>query len=92
MKRTLAVVTKVHRAPEGFLEKETRDAVNIGHGYICVRNRVGIESKAEARRSKSDLFRTDPHLSSIDKSMVGIPILAEKLMQIQAMGICNGNM
>jgi hypothetical protein len=29
----------------------------------------------------------NPHLSHIDKSIVGILILPEKLMQIQAMGI-----
>ncbi|KAJ7570156.1 hypothetical protein O6H91_01G108500 [Diphasiastrum complanatum] len=38
-KRTLAVVTKVDKAPEGLYEKVTSDAVNIGLGYICVRNR-----------------------------------------------------
>lgn len=36
--RTLAVVTKVDKAPEGLLEKVTADDVSIGLGYICVRN------------------------------------------------------
>jgi interferon-induced GTP-binding protein Mx1 len=54
-----------------------------------VRNRIGSESNAEARQRERELFRTDPQLSGIDKSMVGIPILAEKLMQIQEIGIRN---
>ncbi|GLJ24890.1 hypothetical protein SUGI_0476120 [Cryptomeria japonica] len=85
--RTLAVVTKVDKAAEGLLEKVTVDAVNIGLGYVCVRNRIGNESNAQARQIERELFTKDPHLSKIDKSMVGIPVLAEKLMQIQAMGI-----
>ena len=48
--RTLAVVTKADKAPEGLLEKVTADDVNIGLGYICVRNRIGDESH-ESRRS-----------------------------------------
>lgn len=85
--RTLAVVTKVDKAGEGLLEKVTVDAVNIGLGYVCVRNRIGSESIADARKRESEIFKKDPHLSKIDKSMVGIPVLAERLMQIQAMGI-----
>uniref|UniRef100_A0A2N9G2Y8 GED domain-containing protein n=1 Tax=Fagus sylvatica TaxID=28930 RepID=A0A2N9G2Y8_FAGSY len=54
--RTLAVVTKSDKAPEGLLEKVTADDVNIGLGYI-------------------------------DKSMVGVPVLAQKLVQIQAESI-----
>ncbi|KAH7545056.1 hypothetical protein FEM48_Zijuj01G0052800 [Ziziphus jujuba var. spinosa] len=34
--RTLAVVTKVDKAPEGLLEKATADDVNIGLGYVYV--------------------------------------------------------
>ncbi|XAR64695.1 Dynamin GTPase [Bertholletia excelsa] len=83
-KRTLAVVTKVDKAPEGLLEKVTADDVNIGLGYVCVRNRIGEESYEEARREENSLFQTHPLLSKIDKSMVGIPILAQKLVQIQA--------
>ena len=45
--RTLAMVAKVGRAPKGLLEKVTRDTVNIVHGYVCVQNRLGIESNAE---------------------------------------------
>ncbi|XP_024031831.1 putative dynamin-related protein 4A, partial [Morus notabilis] len=37
--RTLAVVTKCDKSPEGLLEKVTSDDVNIGLGYVCVRNR-----------------------------------------------------
>lgn len=82
--RTLAVVTKADKSPEGLLEKVTADDVNIGLGYVCVRNRIGDESYEEARREEARLFETHPLLSKLDKSMVGVPVLAQKLMQIQA--------
>ncbi|CAN4081215.1 unnamed protein product [Withania somnifera] len=82
--RTLAVVTKSDKAPEGLLEKVTADEVNIGLGYVCVRNRIGNESYEEARSDERRLFSTHPLLSKIDKSMVGIPVLARKLVRIQA--------
>ncbi|XP_062095344.1 dynamin-related protein 4C-like [Humulus lupulus] len=82
--RTLAVVTKCDRAPEGLVEKVTADDVNIGLGYVCVRNRVGDESYEGARYEEAKFFQTHPDLSKMDKSIVGIPVLAKKLMQIQA--------
>ncbi|OIT21533.1 PREDICTED: dynamin-related protein 4C [Nicotiana attenuata] len=82
--RTLAVVTKADKAPEGLLEKVTADEVNIGLGYVCVRNRIGNESYEEARSDEARLFSTHPLLSKIDKSMVGIPVLAQKLVRIQS--------
>ncbi|KAK6289405.1 hypothetical protein POUND7_000946 [Theobroma cacao] len=82
--RTLAVVTKADRAPEDLFEKVTADDVNIGLGYVCVRNRIGDESYEEARREEARLFQTHPHLSRIDKSIVGVPVLAQKLVHIQA--------
>ncbi|KAA8538982.1 hypothetical protein F0562_025674 [Nyssa sinensis] len=85
--RTLAVVTKADKAPEGLLEKVTADDVNIGLGYVCVRNRIGDESYEDARIEEARLFNTHPLLSKIDKSMVGIPVLAQKLVQIQATSI-----
>ncbi|XP_075665646.1 dynamin-related protein 4C-like [Castanea sativa] len=85
--RTLAVVTKSDKAPEGLLEKVTSDDVNIGLGYVCVRNRIGEESYAEARLEEARLFETHPQLSKIDNSIVGIPVLAQKLVQIQAASI-----
>ncbi|KAI8546590.1 hypothetical protein RHMOL_Rhmol07G0130800 [Rhododendron molle] len=81
--RTLAVVTKADKAPEGLLEKVTADDVNIGLGYVCVRNRIGDESYEEARVEEASLFRNHPLLSRMDESMVGIPVLAQKLVQIQ---------
>ncbi|XP_062213791.1 LOW QUALITY PROTEIN: putative dynamin-related protein 4A [Phragmites australis] len=42
--RTLAVVTKVDKAPEGLLEEVTMDDVHLGLGYVCVRNRIGDET------------------------------------------------
>ncbi|PIN07240.1 Vacuolar sorting protein VPS1, dynamin [Handroanthus impetiginosus] len=82
--RTLAVVTKADKSPEGLLEKVTADDVNIGLGYVCVRNRIGDESYEEARVEEANLFDNHPLLSKINKSMVGIPVLAEKLVRIQA--------
>ncbi|KAI8027336.1 Dynamin-related protein 4C [Camellia lanceoleosa] len=82
--RTLAVVTKVDIAPEGLLEKVTADDVNIGLGYVCVRNRIGDESYEDARVEEARLFKSHPLLSKINKSMVGVPRLAQKLVQIQA--------
>nr|DAD23946.1 TPA_asm: hypothetical protein HUJ06_025409 [Nelumbo nucifera] len=82
--RTLAVVTKCDKAPEGLLEKVTSDDVNIGLGYVCVRNRIKDESYQEARAEEARLFQSDPLLSQIDKSIVGIPVLARRLVQIQA--------
>ncbi|PIN07241.1 Vacuolar sorting protein VPS1, dynamin [Handroanthus impetiginosus] len=82
--RTLAVVTKSDKSPEGLLEKVTADDVNIGLGYVCVRNRIGDESYEEARAEEANLFDNHPLLSKINKSMVGIPVLAEKLVRIQA--------
>jgi GTP-binding protein EngB required for normal cell division len=82
--RTLAVVTKADRAPEGLLEKVTMDDVHIGLGYVCVRNRIGDETYEEARAAERRLFAEHPLLSRIDRSMVGIPTLAGRLTQIQA--------
>ncbi|PNY04043.1 dynamin-related protein 4c-like [Trifolium pratense] len=83
--RTLAVVTKADKSPEGLLEKVTADDVNIGLGYVCVRNRIGEESYEEARNEEQKLFESHTLLSRIDKSIVGIPVLAEKLVHVQAM-------
>jgi hypothetical protein len=83
--RTLAVVTKADKSPEGLLEKVTADDVNIGLGYVCVRNRIGEESYEEARNEEQKLFESHSFLSKIDKSIVGIPVLAQKLVHVQAM-------
>lgn len=84
-KRTLAVVTKVDKAPEGLLEKVTTDAVNIGLGYICVRNRTDADdSIAIARIRERELFESHPTLQELDRSMVGISTLAQKLTMIQS--------
>ncbi|QCD84517.1 interferon-induced GTP-binding protein Mx1 [Vigna unguiculata] len=85
--RTLAVVTKADKSPEGLLEKVTADDVNIGLGYVCVRNRIGDESYEDARIEEQRLFDSHKLLSKIDKSIVGIPVLAQKLVQVQAMSI-----
>ncbi|XP_010417985.1 PREDICTED: dynamin-related protein 4C-like [Camelina sativa] len=85
--RTLAVVTKADMAPEGLLQKVTADDVSIGLGYVCVRNRIGEETYEEARREEELLFKTHPLLSMIDDEIVGIPVLAKKLTEIQAVMI-----
>ncbi|KAG7588162.1 Dynamin GTPase effector [Arabidopsis suecica] len=85
--RTLAVVTKADMAPEGLLQKVTADDVSIGLGYVCVRNRIGEETYEEARMQEELLFRNHPMLSLIDDDIVGIPVLAHKLTQIQGMMI-----
>jgi hypothetical protein len=82
--RTIAVVTKVDKSPEGLLEKVTRNDVNVGLGYVCVRNRIGNESYEDARKEEAALFAAHQLLSKIDKSTVGIQVLAQKLVQIQA--------
>ncbi|XP_028783323.1 dynamin-related protein 4C-like [Neltuma alba] len=82
--RTLAVVTKADKAPEGLKEKVTADDVNIGLGYICVRNRINDESYEDARKEEAMLFQNHPLLSKIDKSMVGVPVLAQRLVRLQA--------
>ncbi|GLU02366.1 hypothetical protein SLE2022_196200 [Rubroshorea leprosula] len=82
--RTLAVVTKADKSPEGLLEKVSSNDVNIGLGYVCVRNRIDDESFEEARKEEEKLFETHPLLSKMDKSIVGIPVLAEMLVQVQA--------
>ncbi|CAL9133019.1 unnamed protein product [Musa textilis] len=86
-KRTIAVVTKADKAPEGLLEKVTSDDVNIGLGYVCVRNRVGNETYEEAREEEMKLFKEHPLLSCMDKSIVGVQMLAQKLTQIQTASI-----
>jgi hypothetical protein len=84
-KRTLAVVTKVDKAPEGLVEKVTTDAVNIGLGYICVRNRTDSDdSIAIARVREKELFESHEALKKLDRTMVGIPALARKLTTIQS--------
>ncbi|PIN15101.1 Vacuolar sorting protein VPS1, dynamin [Handroanthus impetiginosus] len=82
--RTLAVVTKADKSPEGLFEKVTTNDFNIGLGYVCVRNRIGDDSYEEARTEEANLFDNHPLLSKISKSMVGIPVLAQRLVQIQA--------
>ncbi|XP_057803261.1 dynamin-related protein 4C-like [Salvia miltiorrhiza] len=82
--RTLTVVMKADKSPEGLLEKVVADDVNIGLGYVCVRNCIGNETYEEARDEEANLFDNNPLLSRIDKSIVGIPALAERLTMIQA--------
>jgi len=77
-------VTQCDLKPDGLFEKVTNGDIKIGLGYVCVRNRIGQESYEEARLEESRLFGSHPLLSRINKSMVGIPVLAHNLVQIQA--------
>ncbi|XP_048492980.1 putative dynamin-related protein 4A [Beta vulgaris subsp. vulgaris] len=79
--RTLAAVTKPDKAPEGLLEKVTNDDISIGLGYVCVRNRIGEETYEEARLEEERLFGSHPLLSRINESIVGVPVLAQRLVQ-----------
>ena len=78
--RTLAVVTNTAKSPEGLLEKVTVDEVNIGLGYVCVRNRIDDEIYEDARVEEQKLFEFHPLLFKIDKSIVGVSVLAQKLV------------
>ncbi|KAJ6878012.1 hypothetical protein NC651_030681 [Populus alba x Populus x berolinensis] len=64
---------KVDKNGERTLAVVTRNDVNVGLGYVCVRNRI-----------EAALFATHQRLSMIDKSTVGIQVLAQKLVRIQA--------
>jgi len=58
--------------------------MNVGLGYVCVKSRIVNESYEEALSEEARLFETHALLSKMDKSMVSIPVLAHKLVQIQA--------
>ncbi|GJP35546.1 hypothetical protein CLOM_g20052 [Closterium sp. NIES-68] len=83
--RTLAVVTKVDRAPDGLYEKIQGNSVRIGLGYVCVRNRTDADaSHAAARLAETGFFDGHPELSKIEPDSRGIPALAQRLAAIQA--------
>ncbi|PWA99059.1 dynamin central domain-containing protein [Artemisia annua] len=84
--RTLAVVTKCDLIPEGsFIKEVMANVMGIDHlDYICLRNRINDETFDEARIQEAKLFETHPLLSKLDKSKVGFPVLADKLVQIQS--------
>lgn len=87
-KRTLAVVTKVDLCPDGLLKKITDDAVKIGLGYICVRNRTPKEDSFEkAAEVERELFSNHRELEKLNKSMVGVEALANRLVQLQTQSI-----
>ncbi|KAG4960314.1 hypothetical protein JHK87_036947 [Glycine soja] len=51
------------------------------------KNRIGDESYEDARAEEANLFRTHTLLSKIDKPIVGVPVLAQKLVLLQAASI-----
>ncbi|KAL3749801.1 hypothetical protein ACJRO7_010859 [Eucalyptus globulus] len=60
------------------------DDVDIGLGYVCERNRIDHKSYHDARLEEVKLFTVHPQLCKIDKSTVGVLVLAQKMKQIQA--------
>ncbi|CAI5468136.1 unnamed protein product [Closterium sp. Yama58-4] len=83
--RTLAVVTKVDRAPDGLYEKIQGDSVRIGLGYVCVRNKTDADaSHEEARRAEEAFFNNHSEMCQIEAHSRGIPALAQRLTEIQA--------
>ncbi|KAH6765999.1 Dynamin related protein 4C [Perilla frutescens var. hirtella] len=81
---TLTVVTEANKLLEGLLEMVIADDVNIGLDYICVMNRIEVETYEEARAEVVKFFETNHLILRIDKSTVGIHVLADKLTRIQA--------
>ncbi|CAA0812172.1 Putative dynamin-related protein 4A [Striga hermonthica] len=65
--RTLAVVTKADKDPDGLFKMVTSNKVSIGLGYFCVRNRVGDETYEEALEKEAQLFKTHHLLSGINR-------------------------
>lgn len=83
--RTLAVVTKSDRAPEGLFEKVTENAVPIGLGYVLVCNRANDSmSHDDARDVERDLFTNHSQLSQLPPSQLGIPALSSRLTSLLA--------
>ncbi|KAL0910256.1 hypothetical protein M5K25_021219 [Dendrobium thyrsiflorum] len=74
---TLAVVTKDDESPEGILEKVRADDVNISETY------------EEDRAAETNMFKSHHLLFRTDKSIVDIPVSANKLMLIQLPSIAN---
>lgn len=46
---------------------------------MSVRNQIGDESYEEAKMKELRLFQAHPLLKKVDKSMVSVPVLANKL-------------
>ena len=84
-RRTLAVVTKSDRAPDGLFEKVTDQAVPIGLGYVLVCNRTNDSmSHEQARQVERDLFTDHPQLKRLPPSQLGIPALSARLTSLLA--------
>ncbi|GJZ74377.1 RNA-directed DNA polymerase, eukaryota, reverse transcriptase zinc-binding domain protein [Tanacetum coccineum] len=73
--RTLTVVTKCDVQP---VLRHVLIADNIS--YTFVRNQINDETYVDARAQEANLFAIHPSLLTFDNSMVGIPVLADKLV------------
>ncbi|CAH1449548.1 unnamed protein product [Lactuca virosa] len=82
--RMLAVITKCDQLlddDDDVFQALTK--LKVRGGYNFVRNRIDDETHEEAQIREATLFEAHPLLSKIEKSMVGIPALASRLVQIQ---------
>ncbi|MFS7984780.1 putative dynamin central domain, dynamin GTPase effector, Dynamin superfamily [Helianthus anomalus] len=79
--RTLHVCTKADKASEDMVAVVTTNY--MGPDYVFVRNRLGDETDEEARAKEASLFETHHLLSKIDKSLMGVRVVAQKLLLIQ---------
>ncbi|GJY09190.1 dynamin-related protein 4C-like protein isoform X1 [Tanacetum coccineum] len=77
--RTLHVFTKSDKA---FFEDMVAIVTNTGPDYVCVRNQIDNETHNEVRAMEANLFSTHHLLSNLDKTIVGIHVLAQKLVLI----------
>lgn len=91
MEKNFICSYQIRSRPWCVYKKVTSDKLylNIKLGCICVRNKIGAESYEEARIEEAELFETHPLLSKLDKSSVGIQMLANRLTRLQSLIISN---
>nr|GEV02922.1 hypothetical protein [Tanacetum cinerariifolium] len=64
-------------------------SLEVYDGITTPRSRLRMEKHSLAVYEENELFRTHPYLSLIDKSIVGIPHLVDKLSHIQSALLAN---
>ncbi|XP_076893452.1 dynamin-related protein 4C-like [Bidens hawaiensis] len=85
--RTLHVCTKADEASKDMVAIVSTNY--MGPDYVCVRNRLGDETHEEARTKEASFFENHHLLSKIDKSLMGVQALAQKLLLVQVEGVSN---
>jgi hypothetical protein len=73
--RNLVVVIVVNKVPKGLM-----DVVNRGLGCVYARKKVEDKLHEEARKREAKLFISHPGLNMLNKSMMGIHVLAKRLV------------